>query len=109
MPVNRLAPILLLFLGAPFLAAESTLPNEHLLFNGWGITPTGQQEQVSDMPLKIVVAPDNKAAFAVCAGYNKPGLAVIALAEQKVTGFIDLPQTWQGLAFDLAGKRLFVS
>src|ERR1700683_3604256 len=84
-------------------AEEPVWPNEHLLFNGWGITPAGKHEPVSDMPLKMIVAPDGKVAVAVCAGYTNPGLAVISIAEQKVTEFISLPHTWNGLVFDRAG------
>src|SRR6185437_7696191 len=52
-------------------------PDEHLLFNGWGITPAGQQVRISDMPLKMVVAPDGKTLVAVSAGYNKHGLSLV--------------------------------
>ena len=90
-------------------AEEPVLPNEHLLFNGWGITPAGKSEPTSDMPLKMIVAPDGKVAVAVCAGYTNPGLAVISIAEQKITDFISLPHTWNGLAFDRAGTTLLVS
>src|SRR2546423_340395 len=41
------------------------LPNEHLLFNGWGVTPAGEHVPISDMPLKLVVAPDGRTLAAV--------------------------------------------
>jgi len=34
---------------------------------------------------------------------------VIGIAEQKVTDFISLPHTWNGLAFDRKGTTLIVS
>ena len=91
------------------LAAEPVLPKADLLFNGWGLTPAGTHEVVSDLPLKMIVVPGGKLAVAVCAGYNNPGLAVMNLAEKKVAQFIPLPHTWNGLCFDKDGKRLFVS
>src|SRR3954468_16629028 len=100
---------LLALLHASAFAQEPVLPNEHLLFNGWGITPAGKHEPVSDMPLKMIVGPDGKVAVAVCAGYTNPGLAVISMAEQKIADFISLPHTWNGIAFDLSGTKLLVS
>jgi len=35
-------------------------PNANLLFNGWGVTPAGQHIPISDMALKMVVAPDKR-------------------------------------------------
>jgi YVTN family beta-propeller protein len=91
------------------VAAEPALPKADLLFNGWGLTPAGTHEAVSDLPLKMIVAPGGKWAVAVCAGYNNPGLAVMNLADKKVAQFIPLPHTWNGLCFDKEGKRLFIS
>ena len=40
-------------------------PNTNLLFNGWGVSPAGEQTLVSDLALKMVVAPDQKRVVAV--------------------------------------------
>ena len=89
---------------------KTKVPSEHLLFNGWGLTPAGKHEQVNgDLPLKMLIAPDGQSAVTVCAGFNNPGLAVLNLAEQKTKQFFDLKHTWNGLCFDREGKRLFVS
>jgi YVTN family beta-propeller protein len=109
--IMRLSPLLfaLALFSCRALAAEPALPGANLLFNGWGLTPAGSHESVSDLPLKMIVAPGGKMAVAVCAGYNQPGLAVISLADKKVAKFIALPHTWNGLCFDKEGRRLFVS
>ncbi|MDR3402159.1 MAG: bifunctional YncE family protein/alkaline phosphatase family protein [Chthoniobacter sp.] len=91
------------------LSEEPAKPGPELLFNGWGFTPAGVHQPVSDLPLKMIIAPDGKVAVAVCAGFSKPGLAVVSLADQKVAQFVDLPHTWNGLCFANDGKRLFVS
>ncbi len=84
-------------------------PDQQLLFNGWGITPAGNQVNVSDMPLKLVVSPDKHCLAAVCAGYNDTGLALSDLATRKVTQFLPLKETWNGLAFSTDSKRIYVS
>src|SRR2546426_8275153 len=50
---------------------EGLAPNENLLFNGWGVTPAGDQVPVSDMALKLVVAPDKRRLVAVSGGVRK--------------------------------------
>lgn len=86
------------------------LPGNGTLFNGWKLSPAGTHAALpGDMPLKMIVAPDGKVALAVCAGYNNPGLAVLDIAEKKQTKFFPIPHTWNGLAFDREGKRLFLS
>ena len=84
-------------------------PNEHLLFNGWGVTPAGQQVPMSDLPLKLVVAPDGKRLLAAHGGFNQHGLTVIDIASGKQTQFLHLPRSWNGLAFSQDGKQVFVS
>ena len=99
------------------------------LFNGWSVTPAGTiialdhldvlvQDpdfvkpaggMTSDLPLKMVVAPDGKALLAACAGFNNTGLAVIEMAGKKVVQFIPEPRLWNGLAFSGDGTRVFLS
>ncbi len=84
-------------------------PDEHLLFNGWGVTPAGEQVPVSDLALKLVVAPDGKHLFAVHGGFNQHGLTVFDLATRKETQFLPLNKSWNGLAFSHDGGQCFVS
>jgi YVTN family beta-propeller protein len=85
------------------------LPNKNLLFNGWGVTPAGEQVQVGDMPLKLVVAPDKKRLLAVNGGFNQQGVTVVDLATRKQVQFFPLDDAWNGLAFSQDGRRFFVS
>src|ERR1039458_4826325 len=84
-------------------------PNENILFNGWGITPAGEHVPLSDLPLKLVVAPDGKFLLAVSGGYNDTGLTILNTAEKKVTQFVRLKKSWNGLAFTKDGNRVLVS
>ncbi|HEY5909165.1 MAG TPA: YncE family protein, partial [Verrucomicrobiae bacterium] len=84
-------------------------PNEHLLFNGWGVTPAGEHVGMSDLALKLVVAPDGKRLLAAHGGFNKHGLTVFDIATRRQTQFLPLVKSWNGLAFSRDGKQCFVS
>ena len=80
------------------------------MFNGWGLSPAGTHAPLEgDMPLKTILAPDGKVAVTVCAGYNNPGLGVLDLETRTTKQYLKLAHSWNGLAFDKEGKRLFVS
>jgi YVTN family beta-propeller protein len=89
--------------------AQGLKPSENLLFNGWGVTPAGQHVTISDLPLKLVVSPDRKMLLAASAGFNDPGLTLLDIASRRVTQFLPLERIWNGLAFSLDGRRIFVS
>jgi YVTN family beta-propeller protein len=84
-------------------------PDAHILFNGWGMTPAGEQVRVSDMALKMVVSPDKKMLVAVSGGFNKTGLTLIHMKTRQVAQFLPLRECWNGLAFSKDGRRIFVS
>ncbi len=84
-------------------------PDEHILFNGWGLTPAGTHVPISDLALKLVVSPDKKMLIAVCGGFNNTGLTLLDLTGKNVAQFLPLKECWNGLAFSKDGKRIFVS
>ncbi len=85
------------------------LPGQGLMFNGWSITPAGAHAALpGDLPLKTILAPDGKVAVTVCAGFNNPGVGVLDIETKSTKQFLELKHTWNGLAFDKEGKRLFV-
>ncbi len=71
---------------------QGMLPGDGLLFNGWGVTPAGDQVRVSDMGLKMVVAPDGKRLALVSGGYNNQGLTLIDTAEKRVAQFLPMAE-----------------
>jgi len=89
--------------------AAGLRPNENLLFNGWGVSPAGEHVPISDMALKMIVSPDKKMLLAASAGYNDTGLRLLDVNTRKVTQFMPLQKIWNGLAFSLDGRRVFVS
>src|SRR5213592_363308 len=88
---------------------EGLQPNENLMFNGWGVTPAGDQVPVSDMALKLVVAPDKRRLVAVSGGFSNHGVTLLDMANRKVAQFLALTQSWNGLAFSKDGGRFYVS
>lgn len=88
---------------------QGLVPNTNLLFNGWGVTPAGEHALISDLALKLVVAPDRKAVVAVCAGYNNVGVNLVRLNATRAVQFIPLAETFNGLAFSRDGKKFYVS
>jgi YVTN family beta-propeller protein len=95
--------------GAEVRTRQGLRPGDTLLFNGWGVTPAGEQVATSDMVLRMVVAPDRRRLVAVGGGYNRHGLTLLDAARKQVTQFLPLPRAWNGLAFSLDGRRIFVS
>lgn len=84
------------------------VPNKNILFNGWGLTPAGEQIPVSTLPLKMVLSPDGKILAAVSGGYSDTGLTLIDPATKK-TQFVSMKTSWNGVVFSKDGNRIFVS
>ena len=84
-------------------------PGEHLLFNGWGVSPAGEAVAMSDMPLKMIVSPGRKRLVAVSGGFQNTGLTLMDVKEKRVTQFLPLREAWNGLAFNKQGNQIFVS
>ncbi|MBI5382107.1 MAG: SMP-30/gluconolactonase/LRE family protein [Opitutae bacterium] len=88
---------------------QSMAPNRNLLFNGWGLTPAGEHVPVSDMPLKMVIAPDHKAVVAICSSFNKVGINLVSLDAKHEVQYLPLDEAFNGLVFSRDGKRFFAS
>ncbi len=94
----------------PALRTQQGLsPSKNLLFNGWGLTPAGEQVPISDLPLKMVVSPDGRMLAAVSGGYANTGLTLVDIATGRKSQFLPLQEAWNGLAFSNDGTRIFVS
>jgi len=91
------------------LRTEANKPGPNLLFNGWGVTPVGDQTQIGDMPLKLVLSPDGKQLITTTLGFKGVHLTTLDSATNKVIETLDLEKVWNGIAFSPDGKRLYVS
>jgi YVTN family beta-propeller protein len=126
---NPLSLALVALLAAPLCRGESTstrqpdeevdspavrqrqhlTPNSDLLFNGLGLSPAGLHVPIGDMPMKMLIAPDRKAAVAVCAGFKQVGIYLVQLDTGHESQFIPLAETFNGLAFSPDGKCFYVT
>jgi YVTN family beta-propeller protein len=88
---------------------QNLVPNENMLFNGWGVTPAGQSVTVSDMPLKLILSPDGTRLLATHGGFNNTGLSILDPATRRVVQFFPLKMCWSGLAFSKNGHQIYVS
>jgi YVTN family beta-propeller protein len=93
----------------PAARKPAVLPDEHRLFNGWGVTPAGEHIPMGDLPLKLLVAPDGKRLAAVNGGFGPHGVTLIDPAGKRVTQFLPVTEAWNGLAFSRDGRRIFVA
>jgi YVTN family beta-propeller protein len=93
----------------PVRTRQHLTPDASLLFNGLGLSPAGQHVRISDMPLKMVIAPDRKAVVAVCAGYNEAGVNLVSLDGRRERQFISLKEVFNGIVFSADGKKFYVS
>src|SRR5438105_15020321 len=83
-------------------------PNENLLFNGWGATPAGEHVAITDNALRLVFSPDKARLVAVNGGFNKHGVTLVDPATRQVTQFLQLTQSFNGLAFSKDGGEFYV-
>jgi YVTN family beta-propeller protein len=88
---------------------QGRVPNENLLFNGWGMTPAGQHVPISDLALKLIISPDKTRLVAVTGGFNNEGITLLDIEKRTVTQHLAMPEAWNGLAFSNDGKKLFVA
>ena len=86
------------------------LPDENLLFNGWGLSPAGEHLPLAgDLPLKMVYSPDGKTLAVVNSGFNSTGVSLIDASTRRQSQFVPLPRSFNGLAFSKDGTRLYVT
>ena len=80
-----------------------------LLPNGWKLTPAGEQAQVGELPLNMLVSKDEKYAITTNNGAGPASLSVVDLADFKEVQRFPLHNAWRGLAWNSKGDQLFVS
>jgi len=77
--------------------------------NQWSLEPAGKQIKLGDFPVNVALHPSGPWAAVLHAGYGEHEVVVVDLGNQRVVSRVTLPQAFQGLCFDPAGARLFVS
>ncbi|MBI3736418.1 hypothetical protein HY256_07885 [Candidatus Sumerlaeota bacterium] len=82
---------------------------ERKLHNGWSVSPIGQQIELNDLVLNMVLTPGGKRLIALNSGYNTHAATLIEISTGKMLQQVPLPTSWYGLAWHPNGKILYVS
>ncbi|HEV3418261.1 MAG TPA: bifunctional YncE family protein/alkaline phosphatase family protein [Pirellulales bacterium] len=80
-----------------------------LLPNQWTLQPAGKQIPLGDFPVHIALHPSQPWAAVLHCGYSEHEVVIVDLKNQQIASREKLPQSFYGLTFDPAGKRLFAS
>jgi len=83
---------------------------EHtLLPNGWKLTPAGENIEIGELPLNMILTKDENYAVTSNSGTNLHSISVIDLENKKEIQRIIIDKTWRGLCFNKDESTLFVS
>lgn len=80
-----------------------------MLPNGWSITPVGQQVQLGDLPLNLVVSNNKKLMAVTNNGQSTHSIELIEVGSGKKLDSIIIAKAWYGLAFGDDDQSLYVS
>lgn len=80
-----------------------------MLPNGWSITPVGQQVQLGDLPLNLVVSNNKKLMAVTNNGVGTHSIELIEAASGKKLDSIVIGKAWYGLAFGDNDQSLYAS
>ena len=84
-------------------AKRVTLPN------GWKLSPHGSSIALGDLPLNVVVSPDQRYLLVTNNGQSVQSLQLIDAATSKLLDSQELPKSWYGLKVASDNKTVFVS
>jgi YVTN family beta-propeller protein len=91
------------------LLPGKTSDGRELLPNGWYLSPAGTQTTVGELPLNIVVTPDERYVITTDNGTANHSLTVVETATWKVVNQIAIPKGWLGLRMSNDGQDLYVA
>ncbi|MBZ5496154.1 MAG: bifunctional YncE family protein/alkaline phosphatase family protein [Acidobacteriia bacterium] len=78
-----------------------------LLPNGWSLTPAGEQIDVGDLPLALLLHPDGKHLLVANNGYSTQSVDVINLDSKKIVSRARVEMAWLGLAVSRDGTTVY--
>lgn len=77
--------------------------------NGWKLSPHGESIPLGDLPLHVVVSPNQKYLLVTNNGQSVQSLQLIDVASNQVLDSKELPKSWYGLKVAANNKTVFVS
>jgi DNA-binding beta-propeller fold protein YncE len=111
----KFTSLTLLFLGLTLGAfaqkdLKSDLQSKRVtLPNGWKLSPHGSSISLGDLPLNVVVSPDQRYLLVTNNGQSVQSLQLIDAATNQVLDSQKLPKSWYGLKVAADNKTVFVS
>lgn len=86
-----------------------TYDNYILLPNNWKLTPIGEQIDIGEFPINMILIENDRFAVTSNSGTAEHSISLIDLHTKKETQRIILNKTWRGLDYDKSNKFLYVS
>ncbi len=83
--------------------------NYTLLPNGWKLTPSGEQIEIGELPLNLIVTHDERFALTSNSGTQVNSISVVDIKNKKEVQRMVVDKTWRGLAFNNDDSQFFVS
>ncbi len=81
-----------------------------ILPDGWKISPVGHSTRLSgDLPLRMILTPDQKYLVVSNGGYNEHGVTVLDAKTGDVVDRAKVPQTYVGMCMDSTGQHIQLS
>jgi YVTN family beta-propeller protein len=77
--------------------------------NGWYLSPAGVQVEVGELPLNMVITPDERYVITTDNGTAVQNLTVVDVASWSVVQKLPVAKAWVGLRLIEGGRRLLVS
>lgn len=77
--------------------------------NGWSLSPAGRALPAGELPLNMVLTPDERHAIVTNNGTGAQSLTVIATASWTVTQTLPVRKSWLGMRLSNDGTRLYLS
>ncbi|MEW6510687.1 MAG: bifunctional YncE family protein/alkaline phosphatase family protein [Bacteroidota bacterium] len=95
---------------APTRTLPGRLPDGRVrLPNGWFLSPAGLQVQVGELPLNMVVTPDERYVITTDNGTAAHSISVVDVSTWKRISTVPVAKAWVGLRLFDGGKRLLLS
>ena len=91
----------LLFILLVFFACnkkESVDTQRITLPNGWSLSPVGESLPLGDLPLNMVMTPDQRYAVVTNNGQSTHSLMLVDLMVDQIAHTMEIPKAWMGLA-----------
>ena len=121
--LHRHLPLLLVLLTLPALAqntatapkkstmapAANPIAGRITLPNNWSLTPVGRSLPLGDLPLNMVVSPNQKRLAVFNNGQSTQSIQLFDIAGEKLLSEIVIPKSWLGIRFSPDGTKLFAS